>query len=355
MLIYLGIDVFIIMTGYVLVGKKVTVRGWKVSGTILFFMACGFLLIFFSAFRGDFSADYTGYEDIFLRFKNNSFQDILHRPIFSNPETGYLLFQHVIRNVFGDVIYLFIAISLIVVLCNLLELRKNGALFVLAVFLFVEAGIYYSSFNLIRQAFACSLAVAGSKFLYERAMWKYFVVIILACTIHTSVILMIPFYFASVIKIRKRSFLLYPIVMTGLLFLQPYLMDFVNQYLWTWYDVKISVGYSWKNIVAALFLAGTALCIYFFEEKQETGDYNLKERIWLNATILYLIFYLMGLTYSYAQRFSMLFSMYTICFFCLQVSKSKYRRLLEWGVMILLVLHGLFGKMEIPYYFIWDR
>lgn len=368
MLIYLLIDFSVVTIGWLFVSHSIKIGKRKIDGVKLFFILSAILLIFISAFRGDFSTDYRGYEEIYHRFSRESFESIVKRPLFSNPETGYLVLQYIIQKVFGNVIFLFIITSIIIVVLNLHEIKKQCELPMLAVLLFIEVGIYSASFNLLRQSVACSILLLGTKFLYERKLFKYLGIVAIATLFHTSAIIMVLFYFVSTVRVSKKRIYFYPIIIGILCFSQLWIMNLVNQYFWTWYDVSdTTVGYSWKNIVMPIFLSIIAFVLYFLDKKRGNSFNNVtkvseeeletikhKETIWLNATVLFIVFYLMGLTYSYAQRCAYFFSTYMICFFCLEVYKSKYMPVIELGTIVFIIIYGFITKLDIPYYFIWN-
>lgn len=366
MLVYFLIDLLIISFGLFASHFRINIRNNKVNEIKWIFIFSFIILFFVSAFRGDFSTDYKGYEDIYIRFNSYSLSDLLKRPLwFENPETGYLIFQYIIKSIFNDVLFIFIVSSALIVYSNLNVIRKECVLPFLGIFLYVHIGGYYQSFNLLRQSLAIAIVLLGTKFLIERKAVRYFLIVLIASTIHTSVLIMLPFYFIAQIKISKRNVVFYPLAIIIVLFLQDKGTNLLLRYYWTWYQPSAFQGYNWKNLVIPLFGAGIGLLLYYFDtSKRDLEEYkeilsndleSNRNSIFINATVLFVLFQLTGLVNVYSQRFALPFGVYTICFVCSQIHKSKYKSIVTLGLVVILVFLGLLAQMDVPYYFIWNR
>lgn len=366
MLVYLGIDLTILLLGIMLSQSKVYIGRRAIEGNKCFFILIALVLLFISAFRGDFTADYNGYaREIWLRFSNYSIKDIINRGYNSNPEPGYLLFQYFVKQLTNNSLFIFVFSSLLIVVSNLKEIKRSGVLPYLGVFLFVEAGNYYESFNLMRQIMSVSIVILGSRYLFERKFWKYTIFILVASTFHISALIMIPFYFISGIKMGKKSLVVYPIAMFFLLFIQDRLMAFTSLYFWSWYDMSLG-GYSWKNIIAGGSIAILGLALYYTNTKSDiiaskdnssggTIDFQVEENIYLSSTYFCLLFLLMGLYFSYSKRFSSYFSLYSICFCCRQIERSPLKNVIIIALIAFYIVFGFVTKLSLPYYFMWNN
>lgn len=378
MLIYVCIDVLIILLGAFFANHSIKVGSRSFDGRSCFFTLAAAILIFISAFRGNFTTDYDHYVDIYNMYSDYSIIEILQRGYLTSPETGYVLFQHIIGEIFRSPLYIFIITSLIIVLCNLRHLKKYVSDLLLGVLLFIEGGIYFTSFNLMRQCLAASIVIMGSKFLYERKTWSYILIVIFASTFHLSSLIMIPFYFFATFKLNK-NLIVYIFIISSFVGIAPVAVNLVQTYFWSWHEVADFGGYSWKNIVLPAAISVFVFVSYSVNSVKNTGSGVLNDRliqnvsrvgmtreshtfsadisnIWLNATILYFAFTLMGLWFSLANRFSTFFSLYAICLFANQIEKNKYKDFFKLGTIVLLVLYGYITKAgDFPYYFIWER
>lgn len=373
MLVYFMVDFLIALFGVMFVNRRIKIRGHHIddnSGNNVYFFLVVVLLIFISSFRGDFTSDYTGYEDIYYRFSNITLEAIWKRRLFTYPEKGYLLFQYVIKHVFNNVIWLYIVSSIIIVISNAYQIKKYSPNLLLAFMLFVEAGTYYTSFNIMRHILAVSIVMLGSSFLIEKKPIKFFAFVIIAGFIHTSALFMIPLYFVLHIKYRKKSIFVYPIIFVVLVVALPTVISFVQRYYWSWYFTGEWQygGYTWKSVIIPLFMGIFSIGTYMMAYKRDndtnssqTASKNINttwddtENVLLNATFFHLTFVLMGLQLTLMSRFSAFLSLYSILFFCNQVEKSKYKKLIIIGVVILATAFCQVTRNDYPYYFIWNR
>lgn len=371
MFVYIFIDLSIILLGLGLGRQNQFTYGddigeMKIKYRNLYYFLIALMLIFFSAFRGDFSTDYTGYESIFVRFQHMSFNDILRRSWSKNPENGYLIFQNIIRLFSDNVIWIFIISTVIIVCCNIHEIKKYYAFGVLPLLLFVELGNYYISFNLVRQVMAASIVVAGSRFLYERKFWKYLVVVLLASSIHLTAIMMIPAYFILNLKMNKSGVIMLVGGTTLLYAFLPRIISLVMNYAWGWYNYDgLLTGYSIKNVVGPFILAIIPIVGKLVEKNIPQKDDNEPKisnntaNIWLNATYFFIALVIVGLRVSMMKRMAIYFSTYAL----LACSKTVYearanRRVLFLAICAICILFGFvttLGSELDPYYFIWNR
>jgi hypothetical protein len=373
MLVYFMVDFLVAALGVMLVNRGIRIgRNYiqEDGGTKVYFYLMLAMLIYISAFRGDFTSDYTGYEDIFYRFNKITFDAIVKRSLFTYPEKGYLLFQFLINHIFHDVIWLFIVSSIIIVVSNVYQIRKYAPNLMFGLILFVEAGTYYTSFNIMRHILAVSVVIMGSTFLYEKKPFKFFIFVIIAGLIHSAAFFMIPLYFVLHIKIYRKSIVVYPIIFVALVVAMPFLIRFVQRYYWSWYFTGEWQygGYTWKSVIIPFVMDMYSIISFLMESKAhisksdsetraETDELllNDRENVWLNATFFHLSFVLMGFQLTLMSRFSAFLSLFSILFFCNQVEKSKYRKLIIALTVILATVYCQITRNDYPYYFIWNR
>src|SRR5690625_5490678 len=106
-----------------------------------FYVAPSFILLFFiSAFRGDFTTDYTNYTNRFDSIEYYSFLDIIKYDF--NIETGYLIMNKVISLFTSNPVYLFSLLSLIILLYFYYQFNIFFFCVCLSVILFVSVGVF---------------------------------------------------------------------------------------------------------------------------------------------------------------------------------------------------------------------
>ncbi len=151
---------------------------------IIFFVA----LFIFMAFRAvNVGTDNATYQKIYYKiasgeitlFSEIEFLFSLLCLIFSKLGFSYLAFQIVVS--------IFI-LTIFFVVISKLSLNKNYS-----IFLFVVTGVYFFSFNAIRQSMSICFVLLGILlYLKKNKMTYYFLFVFIACLFHKSAILMIP-------------------------------------------------------------------------------------------------------------------------------------------------------------------
>lgn len=348
MIVYLGID-FILLIAWVLY-PRLTDRSKRI---VLFFLII--LLFFISSFRGDFTSDYKNYASLFWYYSNCSIKEILQNGLWGYPELGYLFFQFIIQKITGNAIFLFAFTSLLIILTHFKFIRDYSIDVVLALFLFVEAGTFYTSFNLVRQIMASGIVLIGTKYLVNKSLIKYCFVVLIASLFHKSAIIMIPAYFISFQKISFNRFIVYSIGIVVVLNVIDFLVRLFGKYAYQVYlegNNQFMSGYSWKSIIAGFAIAsfGLICCL----RNKDVMLTNEKTRVFFNYTFLYLLFLLSGLKIMMVERFSSFFSPYAIILASNCISKRKSHRILELVVILALTVYGFLAKDSMPYYFVWE-
>lgn len=151
-------------------------------------------LIYFSTFRDGLGEDYDRY---ILRIQSNYILNFLNEPAFT------LIFSWINEHNLSYIVFFFIT-SVLVVLFSVLPLFKLPyPFFSILTFLIHFGGGYIQSFNAIRQCVAVGLFIYAYKFIFERKIFLYILVIIFASFFHLSALLLIPVYWLVDKKIPK--------------------------------------------------------------------------------------------------------------------------------------------------------
>lgn len=175
MIIYILIFSLVILLLYV--GTKSNLRILKYIGLCV--------IISFAGFRYRVGRDFQSYWWIYESIDDESLR-----------EPAYQFIGSIFFNLgFGAQInFLFMSCITILFIWKALQYYDpKHIIFCLFVYLFV--GLFFDSFNLVRQSVATSIFLYSTKFIYENKPTKYIVGIIFAACFHFSALILIPFYF----------------------------------------------------------------------------------------------------------------------------------------------------------------
>lgn len=323
-----------------------------------FYVAPSFILLFFiSAFRGDFTTDYTNYSNRFNSINDYSFSDLFRYDF--NIETGYLILNKIINLFTNNEVVLFAVMTLIILYGFYHQFNKYSVNIWLSVLMFVTVGSYYASFNISRQIVAVAIIFLGSRFLYNRMFFKYLLVVISASLFHMSALIMIPFYFILNMRIKiKNLFFLFVVTVIAVVFFDE-ILSIIQIFVYSNYTHN-AWGMDGQAITNVVLPIAFLLFVLLNSNKIDSKN-NKMHRIWFNAVIFYAIFNILALQVEMVERLGRFFAPYALLLIPYIFSKvyDKYLRFIYMmALVVLLVLYNyviLSNSVFDPYYFIWER
>ena len=167
----------------------------KLSRQILSGLAA-LMLIGIAGLRYETGGDWDAYTDIFAALP--SFSRLIGHPtelVHMGIEEGFVLLCAFVKSLGGTIQHLFFIVTFINITLITSALNKYTKYPVVALLCYY--GILYFNLEMIyiRQATAVSLCFFALQYLRSHEIWKYMLIIVLACTFHRVAALMIPLYF----------------------------------------------------------------------------------------------------------------------------------------------------------------
>ena len=322
------------------------------------------VLILFAGLRGDFTSDYNQYVNLFLYMvEYYDLSDIFSRGLFStsgSTETGFLLLIRFI-GIFtkSEIVYMTV-LSAITLLFYFSAFKRFSINPWLSVLLFVGVGDYFASFNLTRQILAAGICFWAVKYIEENKFFKYLFWILLASTIHTTALIMIPMYFILKMQITRKNILL-SLGSAALIWVAlPSIISIFQSHL-SKYD-NYSFGMNQGTFNAVIPSLGMLIfAIFSITVINRSWDSNaLRNRISFNASLWAVI--ILSLCVQVYIVFRM--SFYLKPFLCvlipnvLQGYRSKREQMVITIIICILTLLytyiTLSGTGYEPYYFAWQ-
>lgn len=169
------------------------------------------ILVVYSGLRS--SIGDTGYYMYSYEHLPNNFLDI-----FTQRDWGFTLYQSTIKLVFPHPQALLVITAILTISLIFLTIKKYSPSIMFSVFLFFVGGSYISSMNGIRQHLVGAVLFYASSLIFEGKKTKFFFVVMVAATFHSSALIMLPIYFIARQKAWTiRTFLLLFGVVVGFL------------------------------------------------------------------------------------------------------------------------------------------
>jgi len=248
-------------------------------GIILFTILC-----FFSIFRINVGSDFNNYWNV---------KEYLQRIPATNVFTD-IIFNNLVKFVFNYDIsprWIFVLSSTITFINIGYFLNKTSKNIILSFMIFTFFPLFYAtSLSIIRQYIAISFFLIAIIFIYERNWRKYLLAILLGFGFHSSIILLLPFYFINRIKFNIPIVVLLIIFSVFLKFYGLELLKAIpifDRYM-IYIINKWGPGYiNYFILFNALLMLLTFLFIYFEKNNNIDGFERTLYKIYLFGALLY--------------------------------------------------------------------
>jgi transmembrane protein EpsG len=320
----------------------------------IFILFCFLILLFISGARGNFTQDYDAYIEGFRLIRTMSVTEIIKKYAFD--EVGFKLIVKVI-GMFSDNPVIYMSVMAAITLFFYFRcFVKHSADILLSVLILISIGSYYSSFNVTYNFMAAAMYANCLDYVYEHKAKKYFLVVFLVSLIHKSAIIMLPVYFIYKIKIKRLLaiiVLVIPASWVGYIAL-PVLISIASAIrLYVDFSYGISTGLSFTSI-----LKPVVVMVFLTVEYRKLNLLNEKERVWFYLTVLYFMFFILGLRSEILIRFTYYCNSGIFLLIPMIVKRvQKYKGLFYMFVCTMLVAFSIvsyYGKSRVEYTFFWQ-
>jgi len=275
-------------------------------------------------------------------------------------DPGYLAFQKIVQLVTGEYqVFLFIiAIIFFTALGNFIY--KNTTRLSDAIIAFIIYSVlFYSFFSITgtRQTIATAATLYGYELIKKKRLFSFLLLILLASTIHKSVLIFIPFYFIAHIKKTKYFYrgilLLFPIFMINKNSLANYVSVLGDYEQYGQYEGAGTYTFTAMFLLIALVALWRSKIIL---------KHNSNSQHYYNAFVLALLFIPLTWVNPTAMRIVQYFSIFMLLFIPEiihsfdSISKKIKRDISAFAIIVLiaLFLKSNWGN-PIPYDFFWNE
>lgn len=334
-----------IIFGYIIaiVILKVILTKNKISENIFLTLAAFLLMIIVSLRNLSFGTDTLVYVEKFRKYNLIEFSQIIDylNKIDEKDKTFYLLVR--ILNLFS------LEESLIVVLFSILFLTStfwmiykysNNSL--ISIILFICLGYLFFSLTGLRQTFALTFIIFSYKYLRERKMYKFIILVLLASLFHSTALVFLIAYPLVYLKLGiKHLVVLISASLIDILFnsqIYSLLKNFIFNEQYEYYlNNEESLNYSGFLIQLSIFL----FCLIFKKVILTKSPENIT---FYNLIFIGLIFQLFATNIAVVFRISLYFSIFSIILVSNVISSFKdvYIRILVNLIVIVILIMYLF-------------
>ena len=354
MVAYIGLNMLILIISTLFLVDKRKSSIDKNSNLYLFFS--GGILILFSGLRGDFTSDYKNYVNLFNFYNEFDFSQLFRYQF--GQEIGYVILNKLIGIFTDNSVIFMLFTSLIIISLYFKEIKRDSVYIWLSVLLFITIGQYYISFNLIRQILAASIIFAGSKYLYEKKLIKYFLIILIATLFHTTALIMVPFYFILNLKFNLRNLLIILFILLLSISYLDNILSITQKYFYSHYveGTYGMVGFSFENVALPLAIF---IFVLFNISKLDYKN-NSRVNIWVNSIMFYTFFSFLGMKIQMIERISHFFTPYVLLIIPYIILKQRNQYLRALYILTFVTMSIAYNYFVLngtnfnPFYFIWS-
>lgn len=301
----------------------------KKSIAIFISFLVAIILIFISGLRSGMGDTY---------FYKHSYDLLVQNPenMPLDKDIGFNLFSLMLTYISSNSQILIFISALITNLINIIIFNKYISYLELQVYLYITSGYYFVTMNGIRQCLAAAFIFMCTKFIVDGKFKIYCVLIIIISTFHESALVMIPLYF--IVRNEswsKKIYILIILSVVGVLFykqLEPIIFKAIENTQYGHYNTFEEGGSS----IIRTIVSSVPVVLSFIKRKELKENWG-KSNIFVNISLINLIFVAMGMNNWIFNRFTIYLQLYNfilIPYIIKNCFKGAERRLLYYGVIV---------------------
>ena len=209
----MNVDICIIMF-FIIIATIIKVLPIKEKIKNNVFINIGFIVLFIILIIREPYSDMIRYLEVFKETNINTFSDILRL----RWEPLYLLLNLAISIFTDDERIFMIIIAILGLVGPYIFIKRYSKGYLFSLVFFIILGIYNYNFYIIRQALAISILLIGIKYIEQKSLIKFIIMVLLATGFHTTSIIFLIAYPLGNIKLSTKGIILY-IFIIGIVFL----------------------------------------------------------------------------------------------------------------------------------------
>ena len=266
-------------------------------------------------------------------------------------EYGYAYYNIIISSITNNFnLFLFIT-SIVCVLPVAYIIKKYSKNPLLSLIIYVAMDFYFFLFSGLRQGIAFSFCFLSFKYIHDRKLFKFIILVLIAYFFHKSALVFLPAYWIFKLNVSKKNLFFFLILGTIIFIFKEAIMLFFIDSFYDNYSLIISNSYNYL-LMSILILF---LCLIFKKNVISISPESSGYYIFFIISVLFLIFTSTG---TNMQRIANYYYMY-IVFLLPEVIESIRikKKYVMYNVMLLFILTALFcfylysnNYKQIPYY-----
>lgn len=269
--------------------------------------------------------------------------------VLGGGDFGFNVLQVLLKNITDNPQVLVFTTSLMTNSLIFYALYRFADPFEIGTYLYITTGCYLVTMNGIRQYLGAAILFAAVKLLMDGKWKQYFLVVLLASTMHTSALIMLPVYFV----VRRKAWSIATVcimvpAMVGFVFFDEMISVVFTVLQDTQYghyrEYFAQAGHG-ANILRALIAAAPLVLAYM--KRKELKEQWRESDVFANLCLLDFLFMLFS-TYNWIlARFSIYFGLYNLVLLSrlIKTCKGREKALLYYLVIFCYFIYFYFEQV----------
>lgn len=263
-------SVYIIMTILAVVFSytaniKTDINKEKNKNKMIFWYISELILIIVAAIRYDVGQDY-------MYTYVPYFNGVLWGTPNENIEIGFFVLNKIVQIFTQDYVGIFIVCSVIFFHYIYKAIRDQSTMPAFSIFLLISTTYYFIFLNAMRQMLVVAIFFYAIKFIKERKFIKYLIYMLIASTLHTSALILIPIYFIYGLKMNPIRI---SVIAAALIILKPLISEAIIKIIqltkYNYYiDSKFDTGETGYVVLLINVCVIIFAMIYYIKKSKES-------------------------------------------------------------------------------------
>lgn len=274
----------------------------KNKNLIFIFLSFGQLYLL-TTFRLGIGYDYNMYAQAFIDLQTQDFWNFT----YYDWEYGFILLTKLLGMILPSYTSYYAIIALITLIPVAIFIYQNTEKVWLGTFMYINFFLFFMQMNFIRQAIAVSITLFAWQFIRKKKFFKFTLVILIASLFHTTVLVMIPFYFITKLRPTGKQVIFYGYALTVFYFSSMGIINLVTKVFHQEYN---NTQFILEGISLIYAVVPIIILIFTMINAEKILKINPDNRYVISMVFAGTFFMIIMARHSILERFSYYFFIY---------------------------------------------
>ncbi|MCI5655821.1 EpsG family protein [Candidatus Pseudoruminococcus sp.] len=274
----------------------------KAKNMIFLFLAFGQLYLL-TIFRFLIGYDYVLYAKAFMDLQTQDFWNFT----YYDWEYGFVLITKLLGMILPSYTSYFAVIAIFTLIPVAIFIYRNTEKVWIGTFMYINFFLFFMQMNFIRQAIAVSITLLAWQFIKKKKFFWFLLIILFASLFHSTVLVMIPFYFITKMRPTGKQVIFYGYALTVFYFSSTGILNLITKIFHQEYNNTQFINEGISLIYAVVPIIILVFTLLNAEKMLKTNPNN---RYIISMVFAGTFFMVIMAKHSILERFSYYFFIY---------------------------------------------